>query len=158
MDSALPSHAYRSSPNLLDFIKEEVIWHSHFPVANLTTPLTFVHNPMFSGEYNHPSPEEMVKPNSGRHALQPQSAANWTLLTVESHLIELFHLVSTQESEAAKTLQDLIFKELDRLSHDKQFHWVQQRGKRDFGRILVNNGNWFNFCMIFNFHSDNKIN
>jgi hypothetical protein len=134
--STTPAHGYNqihygSAESLaLAVIESEVVARASFTLATLATPLVFLHNPKDYGPYEHPSLEDISQPNSGMHVLDPGMRINWAFLENENRLHELLAQVRRMhdaESEAIQNMEDRLYRELDRMSHEKELHWSQYR-------------------------------
>jgi hypothetical protein len=124
--------------NLIRLVEQEVLWYNDLPVTTPTVPLLFVNDPMSCGEYQW---GERLIPNSGLHALRTSCYANSAFLTTEHRFCELITVLqSIQQDDETIALGMRLCDGLAHLNHEKELQWVQQRGRDDSGKILVNTG------------------
>ena len=110
--------------NTLLAMEQELEWLSGLPIVT-SFPLIFLNNPV--GDFQWPSPSEMLEPNSGPHPLR-HARVNAPFLFTENHLSELIkRLQREEESQHTEELLLRLWDELFHLQNTKELQWAQQR-------------------------------
>jgi hypothetical protein len=105
--------------------------------------LDFVNGPAESGPYQFKTPDELVHPNVGLHALK-STPNNYIFLEHESRLFDILRILesmnTTEGSEAREDMEDRVFQELVRINRLKEIEWSGQRSKHGIKGAVVNTG------------------
>jgi len=102
--------------------------------------LDFINNPAQSGPYQCKTPDELVRPNIGLHALK-STCKNHIFLEHESRLCDILHILeSIDNTEAREDMEDRVIKELIRINQLKEIEWSGQRSQNGIKGAVVNTG------------------
>ncbi|KII88032.1 hypothetical protein PLICRDRAFT_55048 [Plicaturopsis crispa FD-325 SS-3] len=122
------SHLYREDTAWLSLFEEEVRLHSESPIVDYNKPLVFVNHPVENGTFEAPTTDDLIRPNYGKHALDTRHRANSIFLTTEVRLCEIIAQISTMNAtDRGDTLIDRVYRELYRMSLEKELQWTRQR-------------------------------
>ncbi|KAF9455169.1 hypothetical protein BDZ94DRAFT_1316601 [Collybia nuda] len=125
----------------ITLMQNEVEWLSELPLMSLTVPLLFKHTLGLNGEYQFPSDTNILQLNYGLHALQTRPHANAAFLHIENCYCEILTILQAEPQLGIKDLEtttNLVWNELEQLSHEKAFQWAQQCISTTPGPTLVN--------------------
>jgi hypothetical protein len=102
--------------------------------------LAFVNDPATSGPYQCNTPEELVQPNIGLHALK-SIPKNHIFLEHESRLCGILHILKSMDAtQAREDMEDRVIQELIRINQLKMIEWAGQRSQRGIKGAVVNTG------------------
>lgn len=97
----------------IQLIREELDLRCQLPVSSPMTPFTFANDPLTHGDYIFPAEADIVRPNSGVHALRPDCYANGAFLEMELRFCELLARLTRMEfTEETDVLTDHLRDEL----------------------------------------------
>jgi hypothetical protein len=102
--------------------------------------LDFVNDPVKSGPYQRKTPDELVRPNVGLHALK-STPKNYIFLEHETRLCDILHILESMDAtEAREDIEDRVIQELVRINQLKEIEWSGQRSKHGIKGAVVNTG------------------
>jgi hypothetical protein len=102
--------------------------------------LNFVNDPTKSGPYQRTTPDQLVRPNVGLHALK-STPKNHIFLEHENRLCEILRtLESLDTTEAREDMEDRVIQELIRINQLKEIEWSGQRSKQGIKGAVVSTG------------------
>jgi len=127
--------------NGIQLIRDELNLCCQLPVSSPMTPFVFANDPLTHGDYIFPSEADIIRPNSGVHALRPDSFANGAFLEMELPFCELLARLTRMEStEEINMLTDHLLDEVWHMHREKELQWVQQRSSLVNDKVVVNTG------------------
>ena len=102
--------------------------------------LDFVNDPAKSGHYQRKTPDQLVRPNVGLHALK-STPKNHIFLEHESRLCDILCILSSMDAtEARDDMEDRVIQELIRINRLKEIEWSGQRSQHGIKGAVVNAG------------------
>src|SRR5216684_3653572 len=102
--------------------------------------LDFVNNPVKSGPYQHKTPDELVQPNVGLHALK-STPKNYIFLEHESQLCDILHILELMDAtKVREDMEDRVIQELVRINQLKEIEWSGQWSKHGIKGAVINTG------------------
>jgi hypothetical protein len=102
--------------------------------------LNFVNDPTKSGPYQRKTPDQLVRPNVGLHALK-STPKNHIFLEHENRLCEILRVLeSLDTTEAKEDMEDRVIQELIRINQLKEIEWSGQRSKQGIKGAVVSTG------------------
>lgn len=102
--------------------------------------LDFVNNPAKSGPYQRKTPDQLVQPNVGLHALK-STPKNHIFLEHESRLCDILHTLELMDAtEARENMEDRVIQELVRINRLKEIEWSGQQSKHGIKGAVVSTG------------------
>ena len=102
--------------------------------------LDFVNDPARSGPYQSKTPDELVRPNVGLHALK-STPKNHIFLEHESRLCDILRILESMDAtEAREDIEDRVIQELVRINQLKAIEWSGQRSNHGIKGAVVNTG------------------
>ncbi|KAK0471787.1 hypothetical protein IW261DRAFT_1424874 [Armillaria novae-zelandiae] len=152
-----PSNTSIPGPSLLQNLMNEVKFRVKFMIL---PSVLFFCNPPTRNEtkiFEYQSVDPIPNPNDGFFALSHAESSNSTVLTHESHCIEILRTLSnTAASEDREQLEDLIKEELYAIWQFKEREWNRQQtviadgADSDHAGISHNTGKRFCFSKVLN--------
>jgi hypothetical protein len=102
--------------------------------------LEFVNNPAKSGPYQCKTPDQLVRPNVGLHALK-STPKNHIFLEHESQLCDILHILESMDATKVRAdMEDRVVQELARINQLKEIEWSGQRSRHGIKGAVVNAG------------------
>lgn len=102
--------------------------------------LDFVNDPAKSGPYQCKTPDQLVQPNIGPHALK-STPKNYIFLEHESRLCDILRILESMDAtEAREDMEDRVIQELVRINRLKEIEWSGQQSKRGIKGAVVSTG------------------
>jgi hypothetical protein len=130
--------AGKELPDVLSFLDAELSARSSW-LPNVDS-LDFVNDPAKSGPYRCKTPDQLVQPNVGLHALK-STPKNNIFLEHENRLCDILHILELMDTtEAREDLEDRVIQELVRINQLKEIEWSGQRSKHGIKGAVVNAG------------------
>ncbi|KAF8488716.1 hypothetical protein F5888DRAFT_1809475 [Russula emetica] len=135
---ALIMMAGREAPDVLSSLNAELSARSGW-LPNVDS-LDFVNNPAKSGPYQFKTPDKLLRPNVGLHALK-STPKNHIFLEHESWLCDILCILELMDAtEAREDMEDRVIQELVRINQLKGIEWSGQRSKHGIKGAVVNTG------------------
>ncbi len=102
--------------------------------------LDFINNPVKSRPYQCKTPDELIQPNVGLHALK-STPKNYIFLEHESWLCDILHILELMDvTKVRKDMEDQVIQELIRINQLKEIEWLGQQSKYGIKGAVVNTG------------------
>ena len=102
--------------------------------------LDFINDPAKDGPYQCKTPDQLIRPNVGLHALK-STPKNHIFLEHENRLCDILRtLESMDATEAREDMEDRVIQELIRINHLKEIEWSGQRSGHGIKGAVVNAG------------------
>jgi len=125
-------------PDLLSALNIELSARSGW-LSNVDS-LDFINDPAKSGPYQYKTPDELIHPNVGLHALK-STPKNHIFLEHESRLCDILHILESMEiTTAREDVEDHVIQELIRINRLKEIEWSGQRSIHGIKGAVVNTG------------------
>jgi hypothetical protein len=100
--------------------------------------LDFVNDPAKSGHYQRKTPDQLVRPNVGLHALK-STPKNHIFLEHESRLCDILCILGSMDAtEAREDMEDRVIQALVRINRLKEIEWSGQRSQHGIKGAVVN--------------------
>jgi hypothetical protein len=130
--------ADKELPDLISSLDAELSARSSW-LPNVDS-LDFVNDPAKSGPYQCKTSDQLVRPNTGLHALK-STPKNHIFLKHESRLCDILHVLeSIDATEAREDMEDRVIQELVRINRLKEIEWSGQRSKQGIKGAVVSTG------------------
>jgi hypothetical protein len=130
--------AGKESPDVFSSLDAELSARSGW-LPNVNS-LDFVNDPAKSGPYQCKTPDQLVQPNVGLHALK-STPKNHIFLEHESRLCDIVRILESMDAtEAKEDMEDRVIQELVRINQIKEIEWSGQRSKHGIKGAVVNAG------------------
>ena len=114
--------------------------------------LDFVNDPAKSGHYQCKTPDQLVQPNIGLHALK-STPKNQIFLEHESRLCDILHILESMDAtEAREDMEDRVIQELIRINRLKEIEWAGQQSQHGIKGAVVNAGMFVSLSLCGRFN------